>query len=335
MNETKEKQRFVIPRDELEYLYKDCDHTAKQLAELYNTTRSFIYSFLHKYGIKKRGDADFKLQRKLKRLKERGITKESLSELYHGGKMTPKEIGIKFGYSYSHMNSLLHFFDIPTRSKKEVAQLTWDKYYQQKLQEKENKTIVQKKITTIKQQIKNGKLNPSEITHQKACVLLSCEPGIEKLKKLCALYGFDFTILTNTYRKLEPIWYKLNEYPLINAKIAIALYLRYKISKQICSEICHVTAVSFRTFYDKLEKRIKLTKEKREDPLTINNIRWLFDNPDLPEIYSSLPVHESYLHYYCNIDLWECHYRDSHPTSYKCDKPKFFRCQYAFFKTKK
>lgn len=329
-NQCSQKYKYP-PKEELEHLYNTAGYTIREIAKFYGIPFYTIAFILTKYEITK--SKGWKRKKKLKALEEKGLTKEKFYDLYINEKMSPKEIAQKYNEKASYFYGLLDIWDIPKRSKMESSQIQWDKYRKEK--ELEKQTFMGEKLKNIKQQIKNGKINNSEITHQKACVLLSCEPGIEKLKKLCKLYGFDFQILSNTYRKLEPVWYKLNEYPLINTKIALTLHFRYKISKAVCAEICHVTAVSVRTFYNIIIKRIKLTKERREDPLTINNIRWIFDNPNLPETYETLFTYsEPYTNYYCNINDRDCEYH-SLWDNYKCLKPTFYRCFYSFCKNKK
>lgn len=335
MSEQKHGLRKYVypPKDELSHLYLEKDFTHDELAKHYGLPRYTIsYIISIKYNLKKTDYRGGAKRIKIKLVEDKGLTKKILQELYLDKLWTPYKIGKEYDEQPQYIGKLLGYWDIPKRTKSEGIKLAWDK----RKEEKEKKLVkersfIRKKVDKIKKDIKSGKIDPSEITHKNACILLSCDPGIEKLKKMCDLYGFDFQILSNTYKKLEPVWYKLNLYPDIKIKIALTLHYRYKISKYICSEICHITDVSFRDYYDILEKRVKLTKAKRENPLPIINIRWLFDNPNLPEIYKTLfTFKENYTGYYCNIDNRDCEYFEE--WNHRCYKPKFFRCQYSFCK---
>lgn len=321
------------PKDELEYLYIKKNHTIKELAELYEIpvyTIAFLLS-KKKYNIYKK--PDFMRRRTKNKLKEKGLTKEKLYDLYIKEELPPVEIGKEFGLSGSYISCLLDDFGIPKRAKSESQKINVEK--QRKKKEEEKKTFIHRKVDIIKKEIENGKIDIEDLNHKKACVLVSCNPGIERLRNLCNIYGYDFQILANTYRKLEKIWFNLNLYPKIKIKIAITLFLRYKISKIICSEICHVTPTAVRHYLNILTTHIKLTKTRREDPIPVVNIRWLFDNPNLPEIFETLYTYsEKYASYFCNIANSECEYYECFHVEYlKCNKPSGFRCQYAFFKS--
>ena len=319
-------------KEEIEHLYIEKNHTQRELAELYDIPTYTVAFVLRKYGIVKSSELKGRTKHKVREFETKGLTKEVLYDLYVNQKLTVSEICNQFDDKTRYIYKLIEYWEIPKRTKEESHKIIWDKRAKEKLEA--SKTFIGKKVSAIKKQIQSGEIDVADINHQKACILLSCNPGIEKLRNLCDLYGFNFQILANVYRKLEPVWYKLPQNPSLYIKIAITLHLRYKITKSKCSAICHISEVSFRTFYDIIMKRIKLTKEKREDPLTIVNIRWIFDNPDLPEIYELLPYFSAqYGGYYCNIRDGECGAYD--PWTHRCYKQSFYRCFYAFSKYKK
>lgn len=334
MTEEKEiiPRKYVYPpKEELERLYITENRTMREIGKIYNLpiyTVSFVLN--KKYHLFKSHElkSALKTKKKVAIMEAKGLTKEVLIDLYVNQQISVAEISRRYDDNRKYIYKLMDHWNVPTRTKVESSLLRKDN------QGRPPKTFIGKKVNDIKKQIESGEIDGSKIDHKKACVLLSCNPGIEKLRNLCNIYGFDFQILSNTYRKLETVWYKLNRYPLINVKIALTLYLRYKISQTACSEICHITPVSFRTFYRILTRKIKLTKTKREDPLSVVNIRWLFDNPNLPEIYETLPSFSApYNGYYCNVKNKDCNAFD--PWTNRCNKATHAKCFYAFTKGKR
>jgi len=169
----------------------------------------------------------------------------------------------------------IEFYGIPKRTTSESIKLGWNRKLEQ--QKEESKTYTHQKIDEIKQKIDEHIIDPDYISHSDICRLVSCKPGIEKLKQICDIYGYDFEILANTYRKLEKIFYKLNLYPITMIKIALTLFIRYDIPKHIIAIICRISTGSIRK-YEYVFKYLKFPlKERRSDPLSVMNINWIFE----------------------------------------------------------
>jgi hypothetical protein len=319
------------PAAELSQLYIKEDYSSQELADHFNLPKHIITYLLLKYHIRK--DSNWRGQKsrrdKMEIIKKKGLTKEKLHSLYIDEQLSISKIAKMFNEHWNYISLLMGMWEIPKRSPETNKKLIHEQLVTKKAEEK--KTFIQKKVEAIREDIKSGNLDVKDIDHQKACMLISCSPGIEKLKIVSDIYGFNFQILANTYKKMEKVWFKFNLYPKIEVKIAIVLHLRYKINQTICSQIAHVSDVSFRTYFNKIKDKIRLTRERREDPLTVVNIRWLFDNPNLPEQYPGLKtLSMSTVGYYCNLRNENCENYSEWNT--RCYKPSFYSCFYSFTK---
>lgn len=264
------------PKNELVHLYVEKGYTQREIAESYKLPVYIItYLISTKYKIYKTTEGLRKtyIRKRIAYLKEKGITKDNLENLYREKQMTMGEIAKKYKMSYLILSELFEEFNIPIRSVREAYKIYYEKNLKQ--QKEESKTFTHKKMDEIKQKIENHIIDPKNLSHAEVCRLASCNPGIEKLKQLCDIYGYDFEILTNTYRKMERIFYKRNLYPKMMVKIGIVLYLRYEITQDVVSEICRTTSSSIRKYLKILKFHMKLPI-RRSDPLTVINISWLF-----------------------------------------------------------
>ena len=264
-------------RDEICWLYLECGHTIKEIAEVYDIPNSVMtYIICVKYRLKRTPEL-LKRRREKQRfeyIREKTLTKKKLESLYIGEKMTLNEIWTHLHIGQPLLNYLFKYYNIPKRSASEYIKLGMDRKIE--LQKEDSKTYTHRKIDEVKQKIDEHIIDPNSISHSEACRLVSCNPGIEKLKQICDVYGYDFEILANTYRKLEKIFYKLNLYPKTMIKIALTLFIRYDIQKHIIATICRVSTGSIRK-YEWVFKYLKLPlKERRSDPLTMLNIGWIF-----------------------------------------------------------
>lgn len=266
------------PKDELEYLYLECGRSIKEIAVVYDLPSSLMtYIICVKYKLKRTPELLEKRREKkrLEYIKKKGLTKEKLESLYIDKKMTLAEIVRHFHIGYPLLHYLFDYYDIPKRSFSESIKLGWKRKQVQQQKEK-SKTYTHIKIDEIKQRIDEHIIDPNYISHSEVCRLVSCNPGTEKLKQICDIYGYDFEILANTYRKLEKIFFNLNLYPKTMIKIALTLFIRYDIQKHVIATICRISTGSIRT-YEWVFKYLKAPlKERRPDPLTITNISWIF-----------------------------------------------------------
>lgn len=264
------------PKEAIAYLYVEKGYTKTEIAEIYKLPIHVIaYLVSTKYKIYKTTEGLRKtyIRKRIAYLKEKGITKDNLENLYIEKQMTMDKIAKKYKMSYLILSELFKEFNISKRSAGEACKIYYEKLHKQ--QKEESKTFIHRKVDEIKQKIENHIIDPKNLSHAEVCRLASCKPGIEKLKQLCDIYGYNFEILANTYRKLERIFYKLNLYPKMMVKIGIVLYLRYEINQEIVSEICRTTSSSIRKYLKIIKFHMKLPL-KRSDPLTVINISWLF-----------------------------------------------------------
>ena len=169
--------------------------------------------------------------------------------------MVSKEIQDLYEINHPYFYKLLKVYNIPKRDKSKNLRIYWDKIRKEK--KEGSKTFTHRKIDEIKEVVDVSKLN-----QRKARELVSGEPGIDRIKKLCENYGYDAQILINTYHKLEGIWDKLNKNPSLRVKTALCLSLRYDLLQKYVCKVCEINPVTFLKYDKILQKQIKLTKEK-------------------------------------------------------------------------
>jgi len=97
--------------------------------------------------------------------------------------MVSKEIQDLYEINQVYFYKLLNMYNIPKRDKSRNLQIYWDKIRREK--KESSKTFIHRKIDEIRETIDVTILN-----HKKARQLVSCEPGIDRIKKLCESLNF-------------------------------------------------------------------------------------------------------------------------------------------------
>lgn len=83
------------------------------------------------------------------------------------------------------------------------------------------KTLFQLHLDKVRAQLKNN-----DISHEQACRVVSCDFGIDPLALACKWFLLDFDALSEVYRAIEKILYKLGLF--LRPRIKRGLYFYVK-----------------------------------------------------------------------------------------------------------
>ena len=131
--------------------------------------------------------------------------------------------------------------------------------------------LFQKNLERIKKEEDKKLLN-----QKRACKLLSCDFGLKILEEFCLRQDLDFRILSEVYRKLEKVLFKLNSYHPVRVKIALSIYLKFDVSLMYAASLsgCHTKAV--RNTYNWIKPHIRVIKKLPYTPDKPINISKIF-----------------------------------------------------------
>ncbi len=235
------------PIEDLERLYIEENLPVDAIALMFKVPNYVISYLLRKNHIIKDPKAyrERESRKTFRRIVGMGFSEEKLKWVYEEKQMSIKAIALFYNISTIYLSNLMEDFGIEKRTASEALHLSnKEKKKRIALLKMKNKTEFNKKIESVKKIVKNGTITPSEV-----CKLISCDIGIEHLKKLCTPFGYDFEILSKTYKNIERILFNLNLYPKTPIKIAVALYFQYQMNQTRACQICGTTDSSFRKYY--------------------------------------------------------------------------------------
>ena len=182
------------------------------------------------------------------------LEKEDLEELYLNQRKTQKEIASIYDCQISTINHYLskfHIYKFPERKRQKYSSF-------------------QKNLERIKKEVNKNSLN-----HKEACKLVSCDFGLKKLEEICLKQDLDFRILSEVYRKIEKILFKLNFYHPAKVKIALSIYLKFTISQVQASRLSGCSVATIPRLYEEIKPYIRITEKLpyiSDKPINISKI---------------------------------------------------------------